>query len=127
MQIAFPGFAHPSAAFAVAGMAGLVGGSTGAAMAAIVMIFEMTLDYSVIIPMTITVALSYGIRAMLHRESIYTEKLARRGHDIPAPLQANFYHLRRTSDVMDRHFVTLPADGTIAVLAQTVSQHPEAL
>ena len=59
---------HP-AAFAVAGMAGVVGGSTGAALAAIVMIFEMTLDYTVIIPMTITVALSYGVRKMLHRRA----------------------------------------------------------
>jgi CIC family chloride channel protein len=39
-------------------MAGVVGGSTGAAMGAIVMIFEMTRDYTVIIPMTLTVAIS---------------------------------------------------------------------
>ena len=43
----FPTLAIDPAAFAVAGMAGVVGGSTGAAMAAIVMIFEMTLDYTV--------------------------------------------------------------------------------
>ena len=55
-----PGMAVEPAAFAVAGMAGVAGGATGAPMAAIVMIFEMTLDYNVIIPMTITVALSYG-------------------------------------------------------------------
>jgi CIC family chloride channel protein len=58
LQQLFPGMAISPAAFAVAGMAGMVGGSTGAAMAAIVMIFEMTLDYRVIIPMTITVAIS---------------------------------------------------------------------
>ena len=62
----FPRLPINPAAFAVAGMAGVVGGSTGAALAAIVMIFEMTLDYTVIIPMTITVALSYGVRKMLH-------------------------------------------------------------
>ena len=39
-----------------------MGGATGAAMAAIVMIFEMTLDYTVIVPMTLTVAISYGVR-----------------------------------------------------------------
>lgn len=78
----FPGLPI-AAAFAVAGMAGVAGGSTGAALAAVVMIFEMTLDYTVIIPMTATEALSYGTRTLLHRHSIYTEKLARRGHDIP--------------------------------------------
>ncbi len=62
MHQIFPHLPINSAAFAVAGMAGVVGGSTGAALAAVVMIFEMTLDYTVIIPMTITVALSFGIR-----------------------------------------------------------------
>ena len=63
--------------FAVAGMAGVVGGATGAAMTAIVMIFEMTLDYNVIIPITVTVAVSYGIRTVLCPQSIYTLKLTR--------------------------------------------------
>ena len=71
MRQLFPGLAIDPAAFAVAGMAGMVCGSTGAAMAAIVMIFEMTLDYTVIIPMTITVALSHGVRTLLQPESIY--------------------------------------------------------
>ncbi|MFP5212395.1 MAG: chloride channel protein, partial [Acidobacteriota bacterium] len=52
----FPSLAFSPPAFAIAAMAGLVGGATGAAMAAIVMIFEMTLDYNVILPITITVA-----------------------------------------------------------------------
>lgn len=79
----FPTLGISPAAFAVAGMAGVIGGSTGAVMTAIVMIFEMTLDYTVIVPMTITVTLSYGIRKMLSPQSIYTLKLARRGHFVP--------------------------------------------
>lgn len=63
-----------SPAFAVAGMASMVAGATGAATTAIVMIFEMTRDYQVIVPMTLTAALSYGIRKLLCRESIYSLK-----------------------------------------------------
>jgi CIC family chloride channel protein len=48
----FPSAGINAPAFAVAGLAGLIGGSTGAALLAIVMIFEMTLDYNVIIPMS---------------------------------------------------------------------------
>ncbi len=121
----FPGLPIHPAAFAVAGMAGVVGGSTGAALAAIVMIFEMTRDYTVIIPMTVTVALSYGIRAMLHRQSIYTEKLARRGHEIPAALQTNFYHLKKTRDVMDKRFVAVPAGGSVEDFVQIALERPE--
>ncbi len=115
---------HP-AAFAVAGMAGVVGGSTGAALAAIVMIYEMTLDYTVIIPMTITVALAYGVRTVLHRQSIYTEKLARRGHDIPDALQANFYPLKKTRDVMDTRFMNVPADDSVEDFACIATERPE--
>jgi CBS domain-containing protein len=79
------------AAFAVAGMGGVVGGSTGAAMAAIVMIFEMTLDYTVIIPMTLTVAIAYGVRRSLISDSIYTRKLRLRGESAPESLRANVY------------------------------------
>jgi chloride channel protein, CIC family len=120
----FPGLPIHPAAFAVAGMAGVVGGSTGAALAAVVMIFEMTLDYTVIIPMTVTVALSYGLRTLLHPQSIYTEKLARRGHDIPAALQANFYHLKKTRDVMDTRFIAVPARGTVEDFVGIASEQP---
>jgi len=113
LQRIFPGLGVSAPAFAVAGMAGVVGGSTGAAMAAIVMIFEMTLDYSVIVPMTITVALSYEIRKLLVRDSIYTLKLVRRGHSMPEALQTNFHHMRRARDVMDTRLVTVPAGATL--------------
>ncbi|MEJ2261837.1 MAG: chloride channel protein [Anaerolineales bacterium] len=101
LDILFPSLTISPPAFAVAGMAGVIGGSTGAAMAAIVMIFEMTLDYNVIIPMTITVALSFGIRKFLSRESIYTLKLARRGHNMPESLQADYHYMRRARDIME--------------------------
>ncbi|MFZ0431037.1 MAG: chloride channel protein [Acidobacteriota bacterium] len=99
-----PAFPVSAPACAVAGMAGVVGGATGAAMAAIVMIFEMTLDYNVIIPMTITVAISFGVRKLLSSESIYTLKLVRRGRDVPEALQANLHYLQRARQVMDSEF-----------------------
>lgn len=108
------------AAFAVAGMAGVVGGTTGAAMAAIVMIFEMTLDYNVIVPMTITVAVSYGIRKVLCRESIYTMKLARRGHDVPDALHASLHLVQRAGKIMRTDFVCIDADVELREFANQV-------
>ncbi len=102
-----PGLGIEPAAFAVAGMAGMVGGVTGAALTAIVMIFEMTLDYSVVLPMTITVALSYGVRKMLSRESMYTLKLVRRGFAVPDALQADLLHTKLARDLMDSHIETI--------------------
>ncbi len=87
INMIFPTLGVSPPAFAVAGMAGVIGGSTGAAMTAIVMIFEMTRDYTVIIPMAITVAISFGIRKKLSDATIYTERLVRRGHFMPGDLQ----------------------------------------
>lgn len=121
----FPTMAVNPPAFAVAGMAGMVGGATGAALAAIVMIFEMTLDYNVIIPMTITVALSYGVRRLLSRQSIYTLKLVRRGHYMPEALRADFHQLQRARDVMDTHFATVDVSSTLDDLAHMAADDPK--
>lgn len=120
----FPQLAISSPAFAVAGMAGMVGGATGAAMAAIVMIFEMTLDYNVIVPMTITVAISYGMRKVLSPESIYTMKLARRGHYVPDVLRTGPHFVRRAREMISPDFHPLAASTTLAEFARIVSRQP---
>jgi CIC family chloride channel protein len=84
-------------------------------LTSIVMIFEMTLDYNVIIPMTITVAISYAVRSVFEKDTIYTKKLTRRGHYAPVALQVNYHQLRRASELMEKKFgivseSTIPAE-----------------
>jgi CIC family chloride channel protein len=122
----FPGSDIAPPAFAVAGMAGIVGGATGAALAAIVMIFEMTLDYTVIIPMTITVAVSYATRRLLLKDSIYTRKLARRGALVPQTLQANVEHSRLAKELMDTHMEFLPASARLGEVARSIQERTPA-
>ena len=110
----YPSLGISAPGFAVAAMGGVVGGATGAAMAAIVMIFEMTLDYRVIIPMTITVALSYAVRRALVRDSIYTRKLVLRGHHMPEALQSNFHFVRRAKGMMNKDFAVVNGAEAIA-------------
>ncbi len=95
-------------AFAMVGMAAMVGGGTGAAMTAVTMIFEMTLDYGIVVPMIVAVAISIGCRRMLSRENIYTIKLVARRHFIPKALHANMFLVRRAEDVMDKDIIVLP-------------------
>ena len=52
-------------AFAMVGMGAMVGGGTGAAMTAVTMIFEMTRDYQIVLPMILAVAMALGVRRML--------------------------------------------------------------
>jgi CIC family chloride channel protein len=108
-----PGFSHlDPGSMAMIGMAGVFGGSTGAVVTAIVMIFEMTRDYHVILPLMIVVSIAYGVRRHFMQDSLYTHKLSRRGHYIPDSIQSNLCMLRNVSEILDAP--VLHADDTIA-------------
>jgi CIC family chloride channel protein len=108
--------------FAIAGMAGMVSGSTGAAITALVMVFEMTLDYNAVLPLTVTVATSNGVRALLSRETIYTLKLARRGHFMPNALRTNFQYLRQAKSIMEGSAAILPGSMPIGDFTRLASE-----
>ncbi|HEY3777542.1 MAG TPA: chloride channel protein [Rhizomicrobium sp.] len=109
-HLVFPSAAISVPAFAMVGMAAMVGGGTGAAMTAVTMIFEMTLDYGIVTPMIIAVAVAIGSRRMLSRENIYTIKLVARRHFIPKALHANMFLVRRAEDVMESDVLVLAED-----------------
>lgn len=100
-------------AFAMVGMGAMVGGATGAVMTAVVMIFEMTRSYDIVMPMIVAVALSVGVRRVLSRENIYTLKLVRRGRVIPKALHANMFLVRRARDVMNTDVPVIPAEASL--------------
>jgi CIC family chloride channel protein len=99
-------------AFAMVGMGAMVGGGTGAVMTAVTMIFEMTLDYSIVMPMIVAVAMSIGARRVLSPETIYTLKLVRRGRAIPKARHANMFLVRSAREVMDADVQVLPAQAS---------------
>ncbi|MFI4981317.1 MAG: chloride channel protein [Nevskiales bacterium] len=103
----FPGLPISVPAFAMVGMGAMVGSGTGAAMTAVAMIFEMTRDYDIVLPMILAVAVGLGVRRMLSRENIYTMKLVRRGHPIPKALHANMFLVRSAKDAMERDFLKI--------------------
>ncbi len=107
-----PPFAIDAPSFAMVGMGAMVGGGTGAVMTAITMIFEMTRDYDIVLPMILAVALSVGVRRLLSHENIYTLKLLRRGQVVPKARHANMFLVRRAKEVMDTDVVLAPADMT---------------
>jgi CIC family chloride channel protein len=122
LSMIFPGLPINIPAFAMVGMGSMVGSGTGAAMTAVAMVFEMTRDYNIVLPMIISVAVALGVRRMLSRENIYTLKLVRRGHPIPKALHANMFLVRGARGIMDRHFIMVDEATTFdEFLALTAS------
>jgi CIC family chloride channel protein len=105
------GLSLPSAA--IIGMAAMVGATTGGVMTAIVMVFEMTRDYAIIVPVIVAVALAAGVRRTLVSETIYTIKLRHRGHRIPKERHINLYLVKQAQDIMERGFIVASAGTTL--------------
>lgn len=111
-------------AFAIAGMAAAIAGSTGAVLTSIIMITEMTRDYNIVLPLIITVAVAYAVRKALMRESIYTLKLLRRNHVVPEGLESAITQSQNAGDVMQTEFViieegaVLPEGGKVIIMAK---------
>ncbi|MDJ0931174.1 chloride channel protein [Breoghania sp.] len=123
----FPGHGFSPAEFALVGMGALVGGATGASMTAIVMIFEMTRDYNVIVPLVLAVAIAVGVRRSLVSANIYTIKLRNRGKPIPSMRHTNMYLVRQAKELMAKNFMILSAETllteAVAKLSECGAQH----
>ena len=83
MEHIAPNLALGPPAMAVVGMATMIGSATGAVLTAIVMLFEMTRDYNVVLPVICSVAIANTVRNRICPPTIYTLKLLRRGHAVP--------------------------------------------
>lgn len=120
-----PGYEMGMAVGAALGMAGMVGASTGAAVTGAVMIFEMTNDYHIIIPLIVVSGLAFGVRRLFTRESIYTRKLIRRGHFIPEARHSNLYLMRPAAQLIETPMVRLRGDRTLEDLQKILLHRRE--
>ncbi|MBW2087143.1 MAG: chloride channel protein [Deltaproteobacteria bacterium] len=74
-----PGLTASSGAYALVGMGGLVAAATHAPITAILIIFELTSEYTIILPLMITCITATLLATFLKKGNIYTLKLIRRG------------------------------------------------
>jgi CIC family chloride channel protein len=79
IHLIFPGIPISVGAFALVGMGAVFAGAAQAPISAILILFEMTDDYKILLPLMITCVFSTLIVKRFSKESIYTLKLRRRG------------------------------------------------
>jgi CIC family chloride channel protein len=108
-----PGLGISPGAFAVVGMAATFGASTRATFTAIVFLFELTRDYQVIVPLMLAAVVADLIAGALMRETLMTEKLARRGLRVSTEYEVDVLRTTLVADVMSREVETLPVDATV--------------
>jgi CIC family chloride channel protein len=85
----FPNVTASPAAYSIVGMGAVVGGTTHGPLSAILIIFEMTGDYRIILPLMVACIISSVAARQLLEPSIYTLKLTRRGVNLKAGKEIN--------------------------------------
>ncbi len=106
------------AALAMVGMAGVVSGATHAPLTAIMMVFEMTGDYELILPLMLTGVVAYVVARRLAPESIYTEWLARRGIHLTHGADAAILARIPVSECANRTPVAIAEDAGVPAIRQ---------
>jgi len=72
----------PTAAFVLVGMGSLLAATTHSPLLAIIMLFEISLDYTLMPPLMVACVISTLVARRFHRESIYTEPFHHRGVEL---------------------------------------------
>ena len=109
VQQYFPYAASPGA-YALVGMGAVVAGATHAPITGILIIFEMTNDYKIILPLMISCVIATLLTTKLQKGSIYTLKLIRRGVDIFRGREINILKSLPVKDIMTATPEIIPAN-----------------
>jgi chloride channel protein, CIC family len=80
-----PWLAPSPGAYALVGMGAVFAGAARAPITAVIIMFELTGEYHIILPLMLSIALAAGVSKLIAKDTIYTRKLLRRGVDLHAP------------------------------------------
>lgn len=116
----FPEWTADSGAYALVAMGGVVGAATHGPIAAILIIFELTNDYKIILPLMITTIIATLVAQRLQKESIYTLKLVRKGINIFAGRETNVLRSLKVSDIVKQSIEVIPEQERFSEILEKV-------
>ena len=96
----FPSTTAEQGAYALVGMGGLLAGMTHAPLTAIMMIFEQTNNYQIVLPLMLVCIVSHFTTRLFRARSMEEESLHRRGVTLPTGLEAGVMQSLRVEDIM---------------------------
>ena len=100
----------------MAGMAGVLSGVLHAPLTAIFLIIETTGGYDLFLPISLTSAFAFVISKYLEPNTIYTDRLAKRGELITHNKDQAVLVLLQTNDLIEKDFTVLRIDQTLGDL-----------
>ena len=101
-------------AYALVGMGTVFAGAARAPLTAIIILFELTGAYNIILPLMISVVIAGVVANHFQQDSIYTFKLTRRGTQLFAGHDLGILSSLLAKDVMIKEIETFDKDMTLA-------------
>lgn len=122
-----PGANLSPGAFALVGMAAVFGAASRATFTFIIFAFELTRDYNSILPLMLVCVIAELIALRFMKNSIMTEKLARRGLRIQQEYEADVLTQVTVAEVMDTNPPTIRDTELVSDLAGRIAKNDRAL
>lgn len=113
VNLLFPELASPYPAYALVGMAAVFSAASRATFTSILMLFEMTADYFIILPLMFACVVANIVTWYMYRDTIYTKKLERRGIHVQHDLEANVLRRHLIREVMSKDVKTVSPTMTL--------------
>jgi len=118
----FPDITAGYKAYALVGMAAVFTAVSRATLTAIVIVFEMTGNYAIILPLMFACVVSDAISVIWLKETIYTIKIKRRGINIEHDMDINIFKTVTANELMRKEFITVSEDMCIRELHSKMNE-----
>ena len=122
-----PGAHLDPSAYALTGMAAVFAAASRATFAFIIFAFEITRNYDAVLPLMLVCVIANAVAQLFMKESIMTEKLARRGLKVHLEYEVDVLHQVQVGEVMDKDPPALDGQLPLGELAARIGRHDPAV
>ena len=123
----FPDITATKGAYALVGMGSVIAAAAHAPITNILILFELTNDYKIILPIMASCIIATSVVRYLSKDSIYTLKLRRRGINIQQGREVSIMGSIKVGDVMDRKVETIlettPFKRILAIFSKSTNSY----
>lgn len=113
LAAAWPGGHINPGVYGLVGMGAMVAGATDAPITGILLAFEMTHDYAIMLPLMLTVVIAHAVARRMEPDSLYSGWLRRRGESLAHGADHDTLAGLHVADSFDRDAITLHEDAHV--------------
>jgi CIC family chloride channel protein len=122
VDAALPDLTAPPGAYALVGMAALFAAAAHAPITGILILFEMTDNYRIILPLMFSVVVAHLVASAMYRDSIYSIKLRRKGALSEPQREMGILDLLLVADALSPEFEKVSPDLSLEAITRVARE-----